>query len=401
MLNYSYSAKSLTDGRVEKGKTTAENLSQAIQKLKSSGLTPIKITEIKSSSFNLSIIFKKVPANEKIIFTRQLATMIKAGLPLVKAIDSMKSQSSNEYFKSILTQIAMDLKGGILLSKSLAKYPKTFSDIYVSIVRTGEQTGQLSEVLFELAKQQEKDADLISKVRGAMIYPIIILVALISVVILILVFVLPSLQAVFNDANVQLPFATRILLGSSGFTIHYYWLMIIIFIGLYFFIRFYLKTTRGKLIYDKLKIKLPVFGALTTRVYMARFSRTTATLVKSSVPILEAMKIVRQTINNIHYHQAFDRISKSIEGGDTIAKSLQKEPLFPPMVTQLISLGEESGNVETSLQEVAEFYEKEVDNLTKNLATMIEPIMMIVMGLGVAFVVAAVLGPIYGLVQAY
>ena len=399
MPNFSYTAKSVTDDKPENGVVQADTTGQAIQKIKAIGLVPIALKETKHKSMSLSVILKRIPLKEKIIFTRQLAVMNKAGLPLVKAVDSLRRQTTNDYFKTVLSQIATDIKGGSLMSKAIERFPKVFPEMYVSVIKSGEQTGQLSTVLFELADQQEKDADLISKVRGAMIYPAVILSALVGVVVLILVFVLPSLQTVFADAGATLPLATRFLLGASSFTTNYWYIILIIIAGSYVGLHFFFKTRRGMLIYDKLKIRIPVFGTLTKKVYIARFARTMSMLTKASIPILQAVKIVKQTINNIYYQEAFERISRKVEGGKTIAQAIEVENLFPPMVTQLISLGEESGTFDASLTEIANFYDKEVDSMSKNLATLLEPMLIILMGLGVAFVVAAVLGPIYGMVQ--
>lgn len=399
-MNYRYKAKHLGQDKIEKGVIEANSQTEAAQKLREQNLLALNITEEKGTGRGLTLFkSKRVPLKEKIIFSRQLAVMIKAGLPIVKAIDALSKQTENQYFKEILQECIIGIKGGSTLSKTLARYPKVFPDIYIAVITAGEQTGQLSEVLTNLAFQQEKDADLISKIKSAMIYPSVILASLIGVAVLIVVFVIPSLEGIFADAGSQLPLLTRILLGTSKFTRSYYYIELAVILSLIYGARVWFRTSSGRAFYDKLKIKVPIFGPLTKKVYMARFSRTFAMLTKANLPILSSIKIVRNTIANVHYQAAFERVEKHVESGRPLSWALEREKLFPPMVYQLVNLGEQSGSMEDVLLEVANFYDDEVDTTSKNLSTLLEPILLILMGIGVGFVVAAVLGPIYGLVQ--
>lgn len=392
-----YRAQELSGGKKQTGQLEAESIGEVTKQLREQGLLPIKITE-GAERHGLTLSRKNVSLKEKIIFTRQLAVMIKAGLPAVKALEALSKQTSSKFFKTVIDQIIKEVKGGQALSMVMARYPRVFPEVYVAVVKAGEQTGQLSEVLFNLADQQEKQADLISKVRGAMMYPAVIFIALIGVVFLIIFFVLPSLQSVFRDFGSELPLTTRLLFSISEAVRKYFYIVLPAFIGLIYLVRVWFNRPAGRLVYDKIKIKIPVFGSLTTKVYMASFSRTMSMLVRSSLPILQSIKIVQKTINNKHYDAAFDRIAALVESGKPLSQAIAKEPLFPPMVSQLTTLGEESGNLDSVLQEITRFYDSEVENMTKNMASLLEPIMLIIMGLGVGFVVASVLGPIYKLV---
>lgn len=397
---YSYIVKTAA-GKTEKGQVESESSAEATKKLRSTGVIVLQLREgnDEKSKFSLTGFLNRVSLKEKIIFTRQLSVMVKAGLPIVKALEALKKQTQQNYFKEVIDSLAVQLKGGQTLSQSMAKHPKVFPSIYIAVVKAGEETGQLSEVLLNLAEQQEKDADLIGKIKGAMIYPIIILLSLVGVAGLIVFFVLPSLEGIFADSGQELPILTKILLGTSSFLRKYFLYTLPVLIAAFYGLRLWFKTTTGQKVYDKAKITFPIFGPLTKKVYMARFSRTLAMLIKASLPILQSIRIIRKTIANVHYDEAFERIVKQVESGKTLSSAIGREPLFPPMVAQLTSLGEESGTLEGVLLEVATFYDKEVDTTSRNLSTLLEPLLLILMGVGVAFVVAAVLGPIYGLVQ--
>jgi type IV pilus assembly protein PilC len=400
MTTFSYQAHRLGESKKESGQVEAQSLAEATKLLREQGLLPITVTQ-GSNKTGFILSQKNVPLKEKLIFTRQLAVMIKAGLPAVKALEALGKQTNHKFFQSVIASIIKEVKGGQALSQVMGRYPKVFPEVYIAVVKAGEQTGQLSEVLFNLADQQEKQAELISKVRGAMMYPAIIFLALIGVVFLIVFFVLPSLKTVFADFGAELPLTTKLLFAMSDIVRKYFYIVLPVFAGLIYLIHLWFKRPSGRLVYDKIKIRIPIFGTLTTKVYMAGFSRTMSMLIRASLPILQSIKIVQKTINNKHYEAAFDRIAATVESGKPLSQALAKEPLFPPMVSQLTTLGEESGNMESVLLEVTRFYDSEVENMTKNLASLIEPIMLIVMGIGVAFVVASVLNPIYKLVSEF
>lgn len=400
MATFLYKAKRLGQTKPETGQTEAENTAEANKKLRSQGLMVLSLREDDHrKAFGLSWKRTSVPAKEKIIFTRQLAVMIRAGLPIVKALQALQKQTESNAFKEIIADLVLRIRGGQTLSQAMHHHSKAFPEIYIAVIRAGENTGQLAEVLVTLADQQEKDADLTSKIRSAMIYPAFILGVLVIVIGIIVYFVLPNLQTVFASSGQKLPILTRVLLGFSGFFRHDFFLLVGLILAAFFGIRWWIRQPSGARFYDHLKISLPVFGNLTKRVYMARFTRTMAMLVKASLPILEAIKIVRKTINNGLYNEAFGRIERAVESGKSLSSAIEKEPLFPAMVAQLSSLGEESGSLETVLLEAANFYDKEVDTISQNLSALIEPLLIVIMGVGVGLVVVAVIGPIYNLVQ--
>lgn len=400
MTLYDYLARGKDGSSKERGQVEAASTSEATQKLRGMGLVPMAITEPKKK-VNLTFFKKKVPLREKIIFTRQLAVMTKAGLPLVNALQALKKQTTNPTFIEVIDDLITQVRGGQALSVVMTKHTKVFSEVYIAVVSAGESTGQLSEVLFTLAEQQEKQAELIAKVKGALMYPAIILIALLGVVGLIVFFVLPSMQSIFADNNAELPATTRFLFGFSKFAQNYYWVLAIVAVVGFYLLRLAVSRPNGRLIYDRFVLIVPIFGDLTKKVYMANFSRTMAMLTQASLPILQSIKIVRRTISNKHYDNAFNRISKAVENGQPLSKAIEKEPIFPPMITQLVGLGEQSGELESVFKEISRFYDSEVENITRNLAALIEPVMLIVMGIGVGFVVASVLSPIYKLVETF
>jgi len=400
MVLFDYSARTEDGQTKKKGEIEAANQLEAAQQIRELGLMPIAITEQKKG-MELKFLKRKVPLREKVIFTRQLAVMIKAGLPLVEALQALQKQTSNSTFIEVIDDLITEVRGGETLSNVMLKHKDVFPDIYIAVVKAGESTGQLSEVLFTLADQQEKQAELIAKVKGALMYPAIILVALIGVIGLIVFFVLPSMQSIFADYSADLPITTKLLFSFSTFAKDFYWIIAIILVVLFYLLRLGVSRPRGRLIYDRIVLITPIFGDLTKKVYMANFARTMGMLTKASLPILQAIKIVRGTISNKHYDAAFSRILVAVENGQPLSKTLVKERVFPPMVVQLTALGEQSGELESVFNEIARFYDSEVDNITRNLSALIEPIMLIIMGAGVAFVVASVLSPIYKLVETF
>ncbi len=400
MPEFAYTARKSAGGGLERGTVDGNSKTEASTALRARGLIVLSLSEGGAARrLNFTLRRKKVPFKEKIIFTRQLAVMIRAGLSIIKALAALQRQTENVYFKEVIESMMKQIEGGKTLSKTMVQYPKVFPEVYTAVVRAGEETGQLADVLLNLADQQEKEADLISKVTSAMIYPAIIFLALIGVGFLVVFFVLPNLQTIFADSGQKLPLLTRLLMGFSHFARKYFFLMAGAGVGLFFLLRYWISRDSGRLVFDKLKITLPIFGNLTKKVYMARFARTMAMLIKASLPILDSIRIIRKTINNVHYNGAFTRIEKAVESGKSLSGAINKEKLFPTMVAQLANLGEESGTLDSVLLEVATFYDKEVDTISRNLSTLLEPLMLIIMGIGVGFVVAAVLGPIYGLVQ--
>lgn len=397
-MQFSYKAKSTT-GEITEGSIEAPNEKDATKMLGERNLFVLELNNSDKSSFKSFSFKKKVSLKDKIIFTKELAMMTKGGLPIVEALKALEEQAENPVFAKAIGDVVRDVQGGTALSKALTKHPKIFPKIYCAIVASGESSGKLDEVLNHEAEQLQKDYDLMSKVKNAISYPIIVVVALVGVLILMLVFVVPQLRSIFSEMGVDLPLLTRILLDTSMFLVTYWYLVILVISGIYAGYYFYQKTSNGRRFFDMLKIKMVIFGPLIKKIYMARFTRTTATLVASGLPMLEILKIVQDVIGNKIYFEALDQVYKDVESGVKLSNALRKHKIFPPMVCQMVTMGEKSGKVDEVLFNVADFYDKEVEASTSGLTSMIEPILIIIIGVGVGAAIASVILPIYSLVK--
>lgn len=358
-----------------------------------SGSQPLNI------SLSIPILGKRVSLKDKIIFTQQLAMMIKSGLPLVDAFTALEEQTENKYFSGVIKDIKEEVRGGKALSLALGKYPNIFSKLYLATVSSGEKSGKLDDILARLAEELEKDYDLITKIKNAATYPILIICALIGIVILMLLFVIPQIKKIFVDMGVQLPLVTRIVLGTSDILINFWYLFLIGIIGLTIGIRYYAKTEKGGLFWDNLKIKIPLVGKVIQKVYIARLCRTAGMLVASGLPILDIIKTSSEVINNKIYRNALNRVRDKIENGQTFSEALKQEKIFPAMLYHLVYVGEKSGKLDDILLSMAAFFDKEVEASTDNLANLVEPMMIIFVGAGVGLIVASVIMPIYSLVN--
>jgi type IV pilus assembly protein PilC len=393
-MKYLYTAKT-KEGNLQKGTIEADDLNQVSKLLREKNLLILDVKKESESLWNF--MSKKVSAKDKIIFTKEIAVMIKAGLALFDSLQCIQQQATSKLLARTVGQIIADLKGGLSFHQALAKHPKIFSRYYCSIVASGEKSGKLDDVLTKMSLQMENDADLYSRIRGAMIYPILISFALVGVIVLILIYVIPQLQSIFSELGANLPVATKILIWLSVVFRKYSYLVVIFCALLYIGIRWLVKTPKGLLFWDLFKLKMPIFGPLLRKIYLARFTRTMAMLILAGLPMLEIFKTLTEVVTNESYRQSLDHIGQEVGNGAALALAVKDDPNFPPMVTNLISVGEKTGNLEFVLNTLADFYEKEVSYATANLSSMIEPILIMVMGVGVAFVVISVIVPIYGL----
>lgn len=400
MLTYNYTAQNKA-GEMVKAEVQADSTSAAAKLLIAQGLFPISIEDKeKSGTFGKLNLFNRVSTRDLVVFTRQLSTLINAGLPLVQSLRNVENQVTSQKLKGIVKDVIASVEGGSTLSDSLGKHPDVFNQVYVYLVAAGETSGTLDEVLERLADQQEKDAEILRKVRGAMIYPVIVLVVVIAVVIFLLVTLLPQVASLYRDLHKDLPILTRILVDISAFVIKFWWLVTVLVVGIGLAIYQYVKTEAGRKQYDAFKLNMPIFATIFEKVYMARFARTLSTLLGSGIPMLQAMDVTRRSIRNLVVEGAISRASDKVKAGKALSKSLETEPSFLPLVPQMISIGEASGALDDMLLKVATFYEGDVDEAIKNLSTIIEPVMIVILGTIVAFVIAAVLLPIYSLVGA-
>lgn len=398
MLTYKYTARNPATGEKVHAEIQAENERAAAKLLKGQGLTPIDIT-LTGGSKGPGKFFNRVHSKDKVLFARQLSTLINAGLPLLQSLRAVNNQTENKQLKVILNQISSDVEGGSSFSAALAKHPETFNSIFIHLIEAGEASGTLDAALERIATQQEKDAEIMAKVRGAMVYPIIVILVMIGVLGFMIVKVLPQVETLYDGLGgaSQLPILTRVLLAISNFTIKYWWVMLIVLGVLAFVTSKWARTVGGKQFIDKAKMKTPPLGTLFMKVYMARFARTSQTLIASGVPLLQVLDITAQSINNVHIESSIKKAEEKVKGGKALSEALTGDPNFLPLVPDMLKIGEQSGAIETMTGKVADYYEKEVDQQIKTISTIIEPVLMVMLGIVAFIIVAAVLLPIYGL----
>lgn len=399
MLTFEYEAKDNASGKKVRSTITADSEQSAAKAIRQQGLVPLEIRPDNSDSiFSPSHYLNRISTKDKVLFSRQLATLINAGLPLVQSLRNVATQTSNKKLKSIINNIITDVEAGKTLSRSLSNYPRVFDEVFVNLVAAGEASGNLDTTLERVANQQEKQAEIISKVRGAMAYPAIILMVMLLVVGFMVVKVLPEVKNIYQGlGDVDLPFVTKILLAVSDFTIKFWWIELIVLAVLAFSGTRWARTLSGKRFFDKAKLKVPLFGPLFFKLYMARFARVGATLVGSGLPLLQVLDITGKSVNNLHVADSLKKVAEKVRGGKALSDALKGDPYFLDLVPNMLQIGEQSGKIEEMLNKIADYYEKEVDNAIKTISSVIEPLLMVVLGVVALVVVAAVLLPIYSL----
>lgn len=395
MLTYKFTARNPVTGQKITSIIQADNEKAAGKLIHDQGLAPLEITLQKEGGRGF---FNKVKTKDKILFARQLSTLINAGLPLVQSLRSVQKQTSSKPMQAVIAEVIADVEAGTAFSASLEKHPDVFNTIFVNLVGAGEISGTLDTSLERLANQQEKDAEILSKVRGAMVYPMVVVAVMVLVVGFMLVSVLPQVKVLYDGLpGAQLPLLTRVLLGMSEIITKFWWVLIILLgIGAVFGSRWF-KSAGGRRAVDKTKMRAPAIGPLFMKMYMARFARTGATLVASGVPLLQMLEITGKAVNNVWIEDSVNRAIVQVKGGKSLADSLEGDPNFLELVPNMLRIGEESGSVEEMMSRTADFYEKEVDQQIKTINTIIEPALMIVLGIVALIIVAAVLLPIYSL----
>ena len=397
MLNFKYQARNAATGEMVKAAVQAENEQSAAKLIKGQGLTPISITLDKNQRGGHR---RRIKTKDKVLFSRQLSTLINAGLPLVQSLRSVGEQTVNKAFKVVINEVITDVEAGTAFSVALGKHPRVFNKVYVSLIAASEISGTLDKGLERLADQQEKDADIVAKVRGAMTYPVIVLFVMLAVVLFMIIKVLPQVQNIYNGLpGAKLPILTVILLDVSKFVTHDWWIVLIVLGLLGFFGSRWFSTVGGRSIVDKLKMRAWPVGPLFMKMYMARFARTGTTLVASGVPLIQVLEIVADAVNNVHVSKSIHNAIDKVKGGKSLSEAIGKDPNFLELVPNMLRIGEQSGAMETMMEKVASYYEKEVDNQIKTISTIIEPVMMVMMGVMAIIIVAAILLPIYGLVN--
>lgn len=399
-----YTAKSFS-GETKGGEMNVKDERDLANQLRSENfiLTSFKVLEEEKNDkakVNFLDRFSSIPVSEKMMFARNLSVMISSGLPLSRAIKNITAQTKNKRFIKVLEDVQAGLQSGNTFADSLAKYPSIFNELFVNMVRVGEASGNLEEVLNILAGQLEKEHELISKVKGAMTYPAVIIVAMMGIGVLMMIYVVPQITGVFKDLNADLPPTTQFIIALSDFMQYHYLIMIFGMVVLVLGLKLLTTTSIGKKIFSFLAIRIPVVKSIVIKVNCARFSRIYSSLLKSGVSVVEALKILSRTLTNLYYKRALENAAENIQKGVNLSKLFYEEKkIFPILVPQMIEVGEETGKTEMVLMKLAEFYEAEVDQQTKNLSSIIEPVLMIVIGSAVGFFAISILQPMYSVLE--
>lgn len=398
MKKYYYEARDSATQKITKSVVQAESEVAAARLLSAQGFVPLKIELQDEREGFFQRLSNKISPKDKIVFTRQLATLIGAGLPLAQSMHTVLEQTQNKQMQNIVQEIISDIEGGRQLSSAFEKHPEVFDNVYVALVAAGEASGTLDEALKRIASQQEKDAAMIGKVRGAMVYPAIVLLVIIAVVVFMLVMVVPQVEGLYSSLHKELPFMTKVMVSVAGFLAQFWWALVILLgIGLYFFQQ-YLKTEAGIRTKDTFKLNVPVFDTMFRKLYMARFTRTGQTLLNSGVAMLDMLRITARAVNNSIIRQGIDRASEKVKGGKALSVSLKNEDYILPMVPQMIKIGEQSGKIDEMMGKCAQIYEDELDEEIKAITTTIEPVLMVVLAVVAGVMVGAIIFPIYSLV---
>lgn len=344
--------------------------------------------------------FKRISLKEKLVFSKSLSVLIKASVPMNRAFAILSEQTKNSKFKKIILQIQQNIQKGQSVADSLKKYPKIFNDLYTSMIQIGETSGNLEEILKILAKQAKKDNDLRRKVKGAMVYPIVIICAMALIGVLMMIFVIPKLTAFFTDMNADLPITTRFIIAFAGSFKTYAPILAIVITVLIIGFNVLRKRKAGKKIFHFILLKTPIFGDMSRKINTARFARNLSSLLASGVPITRAIQVTKNTLTNFYFRKSLIKIKQEIKSGHDLNKSFKQfQNLYSPLIVQMIDIGEETGSLASMLDQVADFYETEIDASTKNLSTVIEPLLMIVIGAVVAFFALSILMPMYSMLE--
>ncbi len=398
MPTFTYSARPATGGEMQTGELELPSKDEVLAHLHRQRLIPVSVRE-KPKEINISF-GSGVKTRDVVIFTRQFATMINSGLPLVQSLDILAEQTENQALRKTISEVLYDVESGHTLADAMRKHPKIFTELYVNMVAAGEAGGILDTILLRLATFLEKNDALLRKIKGAMIYPAVIFSVAGAAILILLIFVIPTFQNMFDSAGIPLPLPTRIVIGMSQFLQSYWYLLGVAVIGGVVGIRAYYKTNNGELTIDRLLLAMPILGDLQRKSAVARFTRTLGTLVSSGVSILEGLEITAKTAGNRVIHDAVMGSRASIAGGETIAGPLKESGVFPAMVVQMINVGEQTGGLDEMLSKIADFYDEEVDAAVEALLSAMEPIMIVVLGVIVGGMIVAMYLPIFDMINA-
>lgn len=394
--------KALKNGVTKEGQIEAATSASVIDYLKKNEYFPVSITEVKKQEASfLNSIFDQTNFNDIVDFTRQIAIMLNAGLTLIDSLEILKKQITKLTLKKVIEDIDSQIKAGESFSAALKKYPQHFPNLYIALVKSGEASGKLGEILLRLADNLEKERELKSKLKGALIYPVIVIIAMIVVMFIMITFVIPKLLNLYKDFQVELPWTTQLLITVSTFSTRF-WPLIILGVGAgWYFLQKYLKTKAGKESFDALALRLPVFGRIIKVSALVDSTRTLAILIGAGVSILDALNIIIETTENVTFQKAFLNISRKVEKGQSLGVSLDQEGIFPPILVQMAQVGEQTGNLDDTLLRLSKYFEMESEIAIKSMTTLIEPVILVVLGAGVGFLVLSVITPIYNLTSSF
>lgn len=395
--------KALKGNKIVSKKIEGDSEKNVVDYLRNEGLFPISIKRINSSSdlgFATSF-FNKVSFTDVVDFTRQIAIMLNAGLTIVDSLDILKKQVVKPMLLKMIDDIDTEIRSGGSFSSALRKYPGMFSNLYIALVKSGEVSGKLSDILLRLSDNLEKEREFKGKMKGAMIYPMVVVTAMVGVMFIMITFVIPKLLGLYKDFNIQLPFTTRILIAVSSFSQQFWPLIIVgVVVGISLLKR-YAATKTGKRSIDQMMLKIPVIGNVIKISALVDSTRTLSILIGSGVSILDALAIVVDTTDNVVYQESFIQIKKQVEKGESIGNSLEREGIFPPIMVQMALVGEQTGHLDDTLMRISRYFEMESELAVKAMTTLIEPAILVVLGLGVGFLVLSVITPIYNLTSSF
>lgn len=400
MAKFIYQARD-SQGRKLKGRVEAKSKQAAAVILREKQLFIISLREQSETMINeVLTAFSSIKQDDIVNITRQLATMINAGLPLLKAFSILENQSKAA-LRKVIQKLTREIEGGSNLGDALSKQADVFDRVYIALVQAGEAAGALDTVLLRLAQTLEKQKEFRSKTKGALIYPAIVVVAMLIVAVVMMIFVIPQMTSLYEDFNAELPLATQILMGISDFFVNQWYILLALTVGGIFAFWRWKASKIGRRQYDQLRLKIPVFGQLKQKVLATEFARTMSLMISSGISLMEALKIVGRGLDNVLYREAVWKARESVEKGRSLASALEDQQTFPLLVSQMIQVGEETGQLDEVLTKLADYYEQESEQAIKNLTTALEPMIMIVLGLGVGFLIVAIIMPIYNLTSQF
>lgn len=398
MAIFSYIAKTNT-GKTVKGTVEAPQLEGASDLLRERQLIVLKIKPVNDQDVfeKFNNFLNRVSVKDITFFARQLSVLIEASVPVVRSLRVLIKQTKNEYFKKVIADIAAEVDGGAKFSQAVNRYPHIFDQFFVHMIRSGETTGRLDKVLIYLADQKEKDYSLRSRIKGAMIYPAFIMMTMAGIGVIMMTYVVPRLTSLITESGGKIPITTQILLTTSFLIVNYWWAIILLLVLFFGGTYFYIRTEQGHYYFDLLKIRMPVFGSLYTRILLTRFSMSLANLLTSGVPVTKSLQIAGDIVNNKVYHELIEKTVAEVEAGNSIASIFIHSKYVPPIVSQMLSVGEETGRLDSILQKLASFYTQEVENAIGSLTSLIEPLILIILGVAAGIMVTGILSPIYNI----